>query len=157
MSDNGSNWFIQGTHDDRWDDEELSELKRIEGQNFEVVDITRWLNNPDFDPNSAAVPQDAVALRQEKRQNAAVQVQHVFPNPFSESVQIQYSLAKPSEVSLILYELSGKVLMHNSLNEQAAGHHMHNLDTPNLENGIYYLRIIAVNVLSDPVKLVLLK
>ena len=57
MSDNGSNWYIQGTHDDRWDDDEIATLKSIEGHNFEAVDISPWLNSPGFDPNSAAVPE----------------------------------------------------------------------------------------------------
>lgn len=37
VADNGSNWYITGAHDMRWDDEELGELKTIEGRNFEVV------------------------------------------------------------------------------------------------------------------------
>lgn len=37
LADNGSNWYITGTHDIRWDDEELGELKTIKGSNFEVV------------------------------------------------------------------------------------------------------------------------
>ncbi|NUM52164.1 MAG: hypothetical protein HUU46_00835 [Candidatus Hydrogenedentes bacterium] len=37
VADNGSNWYISGAPDARWDDDELSELKDIEGGNFEVV------------------------------------------------------------------------------------------------------------------------
>lgn len=37
VADNGSNWYISGAHDSRWDDEELGELKTIPGKNFEVV------------------------------------------------------------------------------------------------------------------------
>jgi hypothetical protein len=39
VADNGSNWYITGAHDMRWDDEELGELKTIEGSNFEVVEM----------------------------------------------------------------------------------------------------------------------
>ncbi|MFN8611232.1 MAG: hypothetical protein U0931_27055 [Vulcanimicrobiota bacterium] len=36
-ADNGSDWFISGTHDQRWNDEELSSLKRVTGKDLEVV------------------------------------------------------------------------------------------------------------------------
>ena len=36
-ADNGSNWFISGTHDPRWSDDELSSLKRVTGQDLEVL------------------------------------------------------------------------------------------------------------------------
>ena len=37
LADNGSNWYISGAHDARWDDDELGEIKTIKGSNFEVV------------------------------------------------------------------------------------------------------------------------
>jgi hypothetical protein len=37
VADNGSNWYISGTSDRRWDDEELEPLKQIPGSAFEVV------------------------------------------------------------------------------------------------------------------------
>ncbi len=37
VADNGSNWYISGTSDRRWDDEDLDALKGIPGSAFEVV------------------------------------------------------------------------------------------------------------------------
>jgi len=37
VADNGSNWYISGAPDSRWDDDELGELKTIPGKYFEVV------------------------------------------------------------------------------------------------------------------------
>lgn len=37
VADNGSNWYISGTHDPRWNDEELHELSRVKGSDFEAV------------------------------------------------------------------------------------------------------------------------
>ncbi len=37
LADNGSNWFISGAPDPRWNDSELNALKAIKGSNFEVV------------------------------------------------------------------------------------------------------------------------
>jgi len=39
VADNGSNWFISGAPDPRWNDDELSTLKTIKGANFEVVQM----------------------------------------------------------------------------------------------------------------------
>jgi hypothetical protein len=37
-ADNGSNWYISGSTDRRWNDDDLDQLKRIPGSAFEVVD-----------------------------------------------------------------------------------------------------------------------
>jgi hypothetical protein len=37
VADNGSNWYFSGSSDRRWDDENLSQLKRIPGSAFQVV------------------------------------------------------------------------------------------------------------------------
>jgi hypothetical protein len=37
VADNGSNWFISGAPDPRWNDEDLNLLKQVKGSNFEVV------------------------------------------------------------------------------------------------------------------------
>ena len=37
-ADNGSNWFITGAADARWDDDDLNQLKGVPGSAFEVVD-----------------------------------------------------------------------------------------------------------------------
>jgi hypothetical protein len=37
VADNGSNWFISGTSDRRWPDENINQLKRIPGSAFQVV------------------------------------------------------------------------------------------------------------------------
>ena len=38
VADNGSNWFISGSMDRRWNDENLNQLKSIPGSAFEVID-----------------------------------------------------------------------------------------------------------------------
>ncbi len=37
VADNGSDWFVSGAPDPRWNDEELNTLKRVHGEDFEVV------------------------------------------------------------------------------------------------------------------------
>jgi hypothetical protein len=38
VADNGSDWFVTGAHDPRWNDSNLGDLKRIPGSAFEAVD-----------------------------------------------------------------------------------------------------------------------
>jgi hypothetical protein len=38
LADNGSNWYLSGAPDPRWDDDALGDLKQITGDAFEVVD-----------------------------------------------------------------------------------------------------------------------
>lgn len=37
MADNGSSFFVSGTHDTRWNDDELGAMKRLHGSDFEVL------------------------------------------------------------------------------------------------------------------------
>ena len=47
LADNGSNWYVTGTHDTRWDDEVLSEISKIKGSDFEAVDVSSLIVDPD--------------------------------------------------------------------------------------------------------------
>ncbi len=37
VADNGGDWFLGGAPDPRWNDENLSTLKRVKGSDFEAV------------------------------------------------------------------------------------------------------------------------
>ena len=39
LADNGSNWYISGVPDPRWNDDELNTLKGVKGSDFEVVQM----------------------------------------------------------------------------------------------------------------------
>ena len=39
VADNGSNWYISGAPDPRWDDDELRTLNQVKGSDFEVVQM----------------------------------------------------------------------------------------------------------------------
>jgi len=39
LADNGSDWFVSGAPDPRWNDDELNTLKRLKGRDFEVVQM----------------------------------------------------------------------------------------------------------------------
>lgn len=47
VADNGSNWFMTGAPDRRWNNTELDQLKRLVGSDFEAVDERALMVNPD--------------------------------------------------------------------------------------------------------------
>jgi hypothetical protein len=47
LADNGSAWYISGAPDDRWDNDHLHEWDIITGSNFEVVDVSSLMIDPD--------------------------------------------------------------------------------------------------------------
>jgi hypothetical protein len=47
LADNGSDWFFQGTEDERWDSDLLDELKQVPASAFEAVDASGLMISPD--------------------------------------------------------------------------------------------------------------
>jgi hypothetical protein len=47
LADNGSSWFISGAPDERWDNGALRELRQVHGSDFEAVDVSSLMIDPD--------------------------------------------------------------------------------------------------------------
>jgi hypothetical protein len=47
LADNGSPWYLSGVPDESWDNDALAELHQVEGSNFEAVDVTSLIVDPD--------------------------------------------------------------------------------------------------------------
>jgi hypothetical protein len=47
LADNGSAWYISGAPDERWDNDHLHELHRLHGSDFEAVDVSSLMVDPD--------------------------------------------------------------------------------------------------------------
>jgi hypothetical protein len=46
LADNGSSWFISGAPDERWNNDVLHELDQVKGSDFEAVDVSSLMKNP---------------------------------------------------------------------------------------------------------------
>jgi hypothetical protein len=51
LADNGSNWYISGVPDERWNNDELATFRNVRGSNFEAVDVSSLM----VDPNSGQI------------------------------------------------------------------------------------------------------
>src|SRR4029078_3919150 len=58
LADNGSAWFISGKPDSRWNNDNLHTLGNLLGSNFEAVDASSLM----IDPNSGAAAQNGVTV-----------------------------------------------------------------------------------------------
>jgi hypothetical protein len=58
LADNGSSWYISGAPDTRFDDDDLHNLTHILGSNFEAVDVSPLM----VDPNSGQARQSSVSV-----------------------------------------------------------------------------------------------
>lgn len=58
LADNGSAWYISGTPDSRWNDDNLSRLSGVKGSNFEAIDESGLM----IDPNSGAAKQSTTTV-----------------------------------------------------------------------------------------------
>ncbi len=47
LADNGSSWYISGTQDEAWDNDVLSSISKVKGSDFEAVDTSSLMVNPD--------------------------------------------------------------------------------------------------------------
>jgi hypothetical protein len=57
LADNGSDWYISGAPDGRWNDDALvNELRRVQGSNFEAVDVSSLMVNQDSGQVKGSTP-----------------------------------------------------------------------------------------------------
>jgi hypothetical protein len=47
LADNGSPWYISGAPDEQWDNDVLHELDDVMGSDFEAVDVSPLMLDPD--------------------------------------------------------------------------------------------------------------
>ncbi len=69
-----------------------------------------------------------------------------YPNPFNPETWIPYTLAKPSEVSLSIYDSNGHLLLHQSLGFQQSGKNLtywngKNANGESVASGIYFYKL----------------
>ena len=47
LADNGSSWYVSGSPDERWDNDILHQLDALTGNDFEAVDVSSLMTDPD--------------------------------------------------------------------------------------------------------------
>ncbi len=65
----------------------------------------------------------------------------IFPNPASEEAVVSYQLADNADVKITIADLLGKEVMQVTNEKQNAGEHQRNINTEQLQNGIYFVEM----------------
>lgn len=74
LADNGSAWFISGAPDSRWDNTDLHNLSNVKGSDFELVDVSSLM----VDPNSGQAAQGVSVAVSPSSASVAVNAQKQF-------------------------------------------------------------------------------
>ena len=67
----------------------------------------------------------------------------VYPNPINNNLNIAYNLPFSDNVSLEIYDYSGKLLIKEDLGRQDMGSQLHQLSINELKSGSYLLNIVG--------------
>jgi len=79
VADNGSDWYFQGTEDASWDDPLIADLKKIPVSQFEAIDESSLM----VDPNSGRAAVRVIAQSSSGAQSGRQPVSPATPNPTS--------------------------------------------------------------------------
>jgi len=84
-------------------------------------------------------------------ENAAngIRLGNIFPNPMTEVAGLYISLDKPSEVSVEIYDIAGKLVSTQAQGRLMAGESKINVNASALQAGSYIYRVIAENGASS--------
>ncbi len=80
----------------------------------------------------------------------------VSPNPFNPSTSISYYLPQKGDISLLLYNLQGKMIRQIVSGVESAGRHTMNVEAVGLASGIYICELKA-GAMAKRIKLVLMR
>ncbi|HUM66960.1 MAG TPA: T9SS type A sorting domain-containing protein, partial [Chitinophagaceae bacterium] len=64
-----------------------------------------------------------------------------YPNPFSQTTTIKYSLAKPGTVNLALYDVHGRLVKSMVNGWKEAGTYTVQLEKASLQGGLYFYKM----------------
>ena len=64
-----------------------------------------------------------------------------YPNPFNPTTKIDYELPNDANVSITLFDISGKEVMNLVNESKTAGYHTVQLNAGNLSSGTYFYNI----------------
>lgn len=125
LADNGSNWYVSGTHDPAWDDDELSALSQIKGSDFEVVNTPNRLVMPSGDLDGDGMSDLAVFRPSEGNwytvnsaggisvSNWGISTDTAVPGDYDGDGKTDLAVFRPSDGNWYLAESSGAVSVVN--------------------------------------------
>jgi PKD repeat protein len=81
----------------------------------------------------------------------------VYPNPTSDNATITYNLPGDQTLQVGLFDIAGREITELANGSQSGGQQTLNLNTENLSNGIYFIKMVSGNSKSVTKKLIVIK
>lgn len=85
-----------------------------------------------------------------------LEIASVYPNPFNPRTQISWNQPKSGDVVMVVYNLLGQTVEKRNYSA-IAGNNTIDLSLPTFPSGLYFVRLESGSLISDAVKLILLK
>ncbi|HQG44675.1 MAG TPA: glucoamylase family protein, partial [bacterium] len=100
------------------------------------ADIRRGLERAGFRPTGTGVDAHPSTLPQH------LELEQNYPNPFNNATMMTYTLPRTGRVSLMLYDVQGRMVHRLVDSTEAAGVHHIILTADRLASGIYFYRLV---------------
>ncbi len=99
-----------------------------------------------LNPNSILILDMSVTDTEDDTQlPGSTELSSGYPNPFSEEVTLQFTVAQPGPLTIVLFDILGREVMRTALGHTAAGNHSARLATGDLAPGAYVARLVSAN------------
>jgi len=133
-------------------------------KNFDQSQSAVWFRLVVENPIATSVVLDNLALitieqtdiEEEVSKPHVFQLNQNYPNPFNPTTVIEYQIPKQSNVSLKIFDVSGKLVETLVHENQRTGSHKVNWDAANHPSGIYFYKLMT-NDHSKTQKMILMK
>ncbi|WP_018478932.1 multicopper oxidase domain-containing protein [Pontibacter roseus] len=79
--------------------------------------------------------------------NPGNEVFSVYPNPFSDAATLRLSVDEPTEVTVRLFDLSGRLVRHVPAQRLPVGHHQLEINSAAIQTGMYVFEVAVNNKL----------
>jgi hypothetical protein len=113
------------------EDEIANEIQDNNNKGYNVL-------GSDFATNIPGSGEMVVAKTYELSQN--------YPNPFNPLTTIEYAIPEITEVSLVVYDVLGRVVETLVDERKSAGRHKVDFDARRLASGVYFYRLSALGI-----------
>jgi hypothetical protein len=113
-----------------------------------------WTQNPIY---CWVFSKTLIGIEEQKNNRPNFTSMIISPNPSAHASNISYVLPKSGNVSLKLYDATGRLVRNLENGYKDAGNYIHNINTNDLANGTYFVILNAANGKSYKTNLVVLR
>jgi len=121
----------------------------LTGGHYTIFARTEW--EPDENPDNDEINRDFDCMGLDgpavtsytRIEPKALALFESYPNPFSDRTRISFMIPGATHVTLRVYDVTGRVVETLVDGEKASGLYSVNWDAPDMNNGIYFYRMVA--------------